>query len=355
MNADRLCVNRTRLAARCFALEDRNGRELAVAVAKASYTVADGVHVSFAANPRIRELDAPWWSDDDSSIRYPSDRIDEKPGTDVLLVGSVRPPDGADVDRIDVTLRISTAAAVRLEKIVRVYGRHVWHRGATGIVPGPAARLAETPLTYELAFGGRDPSRPEDIDQRNPVGTGHAHARGSLVGTPAPRLESPAAPLGSSRPAPAGFGPIASNWEPRRSRFGTCDDGWRKTRAPLPPADFDPRYNSCAPDDQWLADPLDGDEVVEVLGPRPAWRLRLPRYAPTFTAVAADEPLVLATHLDTLLIDLDQGTVELTWRASHRLGRRHRLQAIEVTTAAVLPASVLVPPRDPWRAPALEG
>ncbi len=344
MNLDDRCNNDTPMVVRCLVLEDRHGRDVVVVIAKLTWSVSAAGEATLGPERPIRMGDertgpGPW-----SSVRLPTDLCDEKPGTDVLLVGTAHPPPGSGATYVDVGLRVGSARRP-IGKLVRVHGPRVWYESALGVAPGPAAPLAPTPLRYELAFGGVDESSPREplVDWRNPSGTGIAHDRRALVGRPAPQLEDPAAPLGSRRPAPAGFGPIAPHWEPRAARAGTCDDDWRRERAPVRPADFDPRHHSAAPDDLWSPEPLEGDEPVEIVGATPegAWRFALPRYFPRFAAEIRGARVDLDTHLDTLLIDADQRCVELVWRTSFLVPKRLALvDGIAVAGAAPLPRRV---------------
>ena len=223
---------------------------------------------------------------------------------------------------MDVVLRVGDGDAIRIDKTVRVYGPRVWQKGLMGVVPGPPQPLGPTPLIYENSYGGRDDGVPERplVEERNPVGTGVARDLAALVGLAAPCLEDPRQPLGSRKPAPAGFGPIPSHWLPLAAHGGTYDEAWRRERAPVRPVDFNPRFDGCAPDDQHCEPPLRGDEGYEIHGvlPNQAWRFKLPLYRPSFVAKRRDEPeeRALSTHLDTVIIDADEGVVELVWRAS---------------------------------------
>jgi hypothetical protein len=266
--------------------------------------------------------------------------VPAKPGTDVLLLGTAHPPAGREVTQVDVTLRVAAAGAP-IERTLRVHGPRVFFRGQLGIAAGPAARLSPTPLQWDRTWGGYVPDTGA-CDWRNPAGLGLARDPGSLLGSAAPVIEDP-----SDARAPACFAPVASWWSPRRELAGNHDDAWRRERAPVRPVDFDVRHYSCAPKGQWRNDPLTGDEPVEVLGATPegAWRFELPRYAPRFCV--AEQPSELDTHLDTMLIDADARTVELSWRAWVRAPRKlERLGGIEVVASDRLPAEVITP-RDP--------
>ena len=234
MNPQRVIDNRTPMSVGCVPLDDRHGREVMVIIMKMTYEVSpaseiravlfgtpirvNDVTVSEARSTMGAPLPSPRWP----SIRYPSDLVDEKPGTDVVLVGTAYPPPGRAVTEQDVSIRVETGHRT-LQKTVRVYGPRVWYDGAFGAVPGPPAVLAPTPLVYELAFGGVDESAGSEmvIDFRNPAGTGAGKNRSRLIGTPAPAIEDPQQPLARSQPAPAGFGPIPAYWSPRKERAGT--------------------------------------------------------------------------------------------------------------------------------------
>jgi hypothetical protein len=195
---------------------------------------------------------------------------------------------------------------------------------------GPA-RPIETPvpLKYELAWGGLDLSQPDEPlgEPRNTVGRGVAHDVKALVGEPAAQLEDPEHPIGGRTPRPACFGALHRHWEPRSGFAGTHDQRWMDTRMPLPPEDRDPRFEVTAPPDQWLPKPLRGDEPIEIVGATPSgrWTFRLPRIHPGFASWTSGARSEHRTHLDTVLVDADALTVELTWRAAVPLPKKYEL------------------------------
>jgi hypothetical protein len=336
--------NQTLMTVRCLPMVDRHGQDVMVAVAKIAYAVSPAGAVTLAPPPIVRLFDVATSDAARSSLRFASDMVDDKPGTDVVMVGTAHPPAGSAATSVDVALRIGRAGKP-LGKLVRVHGPRVWYQGVRGVVPGPAAWLEPTPLIYELAFGGVDDESAEApvVDWRNPSGSGVAADRATLIGRAAPQIEDPGAPLDSSEPAPAGFGPIASSWLPRARLAGTYDERWRRERAPVRPLDFDPRHNSVAHPDLWTATPLAGTEPVEVLNATAdgAWCFALPAYAPEIRAVMRGIVTKLGTHLDTLHIDADRRTVELSWRASIPMPRKlEQLDAVVVSTSDELPERV---------------
>jgi hypothetical protein len=352
LNVDRFLDNRTPMVVVPMPMDDRHGREVLVVIAKLTWDVSPtGVASLAVPQPVVRLNEARAVEGIWSSVRYPSELIDEKPGTDVVLVGHAHPPADRQVTEMDVHLRVD-ASPRPLEKTVRVFGQRIYYKAVIGVAPGPAAVLGKTPLLYELAFGGRDESDPAKIavDPRNPSGVGFATDKARLIGTRAPQLEVP-----DGKSAPAGFGPIPAHWSPRAERSGTHDKAWLTKRKPLWPVDFDLRHNSVAHPDLWSETPLVGDEPVEVLGATPegAWRFRLPRYAPVFESThlepnSADPTLPakrvktqLPTHLDTFLIDADARCVELTWRVAVPLPRKSELlESVLMLASNELPPEV---------------
>ncbi|MFT3764718.1 MAG: DUF2169 domain-containing protein [Minicystis sp.] len=331
MNLQNLCENRTPMIVRCVPLEDRHGREVLAVIAKLTYTVAPNGVALLAEKPSpIRMSDEPhedalfdagWLSGQRGlvtqwgSIRFPSDVTDEKPGTDILLVGTAYPPLDRAITDMTVSLRLERGNAT-IYKAVRVHGARVHHHGMRGVAPGPAAPLRPTPLLYELAYGGYEEAPGVfNIERRNPAGLGFVSDPTRLVGQRAPVIEDARAT--ATWRTPAGFGPIPASWAPRADHMGTYDAAWQHERAPVKPVDFNPRANCCAPPDLWSDAPLAGDEPVEILGATPegVWRFQLPRYGPRFFATVRGLVSELPTHLDTYLIDADGGRVELVWRA----------------------------------------
>jgi hypothetical protein len=339
MDLNRLCTNDTPMVVEPFLLDDRHGHELAVVVAKVSWLVSARGEPRLAIPPRpVRLLDERGPEARLGAFDLPSDRVEQKPGTDVILLGSAYPSEPGATEQV-VSLRLETGSG-SIQKAVRVFGARMFAQGLLGVVPGPARALAVTPLVYELARGGLDRSGVPDRKWRNPVGIGLTAEPERQLGQPAYVIE----PEGGA--PPAGFGPIDPSWSPRRELAGTYDAQWARERAPVRPEDFDPRHHVACHPDLWSERPLAGDEPVEVLGASPegAWRFRLPRYAPRFECIVAGTTTALDTHLDTFLIDLtdpEWRVVELCWRAAVRLPRKtERLESIAILPDAALPGEI---------------
>ncbi|AGP36441.1 DUF2169 family type VI secretion system accessory protein [Sorangium cellulosum] len=311
-----------------FPYKDKAARETLVVVLKYTFKIGPSGRAEFdedaAAPSPIDEYNGTDASR--ASIRRPSDLYEHKPGTDVILVGHAHAPLRGSATHVDVSLRVGPIA-----KTVRAHGPRVWKQGLRGgLAPGPTRPIQEpVPLLYELAWGGLDLSDPERPvgEPRNLVGRGVAPDPAKLVGQPAAQLEDPAHPLDGRSPAPASFGAIHRHWQPRAAFAGTYDDAWMESKMPLPPDDYDPRFNVSVPHDQWSPAPLRGDEPIEIRGATPEglWRFQLPRIAPGFSSRARGARAEHRSHLDTIFIDADRSRVELTWRAQVPMPRKYEL------------------------------
>jgi hypothetical protein len=313
-----------------FPMKDKHGREYLIVAVKYVFVVDALGRVEIdekGVDPYLADV---CWGDDPatSSIKKPSDLFDYKPGTDVILVGHAIPPPNRPPSHVDVSLRVGPIA-----KTVRAHGLRVWQSSAMGgLTPGPALPMREpVPLTYELAWGGFDISDPEKApvgEPRNYLGRGVVRDWKRLVDQPAALLEDPSNPIGGKKNVPWCFGALHRHWQPRVSFVGTYDSAWMETKMPLPPDDFDPKFNVCVTHDQWSQAPLRGDESVEVVGARQEgpWRFQLPRIALGFSSTMAgrgDEQH--RAHLDTFLVDADAGRVELTWRTQIPMPRKYEM------------------------------
>ena len=324
--------NKTEFAAHPQMLLDIDGEQL-VTIVKASFELPRGAEELVIApehrNRGIRMADIPWGEPEVSSIAYPADLCIRKPGTDVLVVGCAHAPGDRPAPSFDVRVEVGPLA-----KSLRIFGSRIWLDGGDNISsPQP---IAELELRYEHAWGGFDDSDPENIVEapKNPIGRGKVADDNALEGAAAPSIEDPGALIDGLGvdPAPAGFGAIGRHWEPRRQHAGTYDERWQESVAPLPPPDFDDRFNLCASPGLIATPPLVGGEPVALLNLLPgggARKFRLPKIEVTIEfRVKGREPVVTKPHLDTVLIDLlatspdKPPAVELVWRSAVKAPRR---------------------------------
>lgn len=308
--------NRTPFAAGQGWIRDRRGAEVWLVVVKATFDVlADGTTAVSTEQPEPVRIPEHHGEPGKSSIRYESDFVLTKATTDVLVVGHAHAPPGRVVQQLDVALRVAD-----LKKVLRVFGDREW--GFLG--PGDSQPFATMPLVYEHAFGGVDKlsATPEkDWEWRNPVGCGYAVKSAHLKGEPVPNIESPPALIRAwdDRPEPAGFGVVASHWQPRASFAGTYDAQWEVTRQPLLADDCNDRFFQCAPSDQQTAQFLVGGEPVTWVNLSPHGRLdfSLPRMALALETGFADGERRAhdAPKLHTVIFEPDVLRVSLVWHS----------------------------------------
>jgi hypothetical protein len=217
-----------------------------------------------------------------------------------------------------------------VSKRLRVFGTRVWFQGALGMSLSAPQPFHQLPLRWEYAYGGMDTSNPKRAahEPRNPLGRGVAASRKKLKHQPGPQIEDPEELISSTlkRPAPAGVGAIGPHFAPRVQYAGTYDDRWEKERMPLPPLDFDERHNQVAAPGLICPSPLHGGERVELVGLHeegPA-QFDLPKLSfhvgsQTLQARQEHRPM-----LDTVLLEPNERSFELTWRSCVPVPKRAR-------------------------------
>jgi hypothetical protein len=258
-----------------------------------------------------------------SSLLRPGDLIPYKPTTDVLVVGTARPPGGRPAAQWDAALRFQGR-----EKRLRLFGPRAWRHsllsGWTLSSPEPTTGVA---LLYENAYGGvTDPSKAEfeegDFYPDNPFGCGFVGRSRPDTGREhrAAQIEAwngAIAQFGRNA-AVGGLGPIPGFLPARAQHMGTWDVAGEKEHSPNIPLDMDMRYWQCAPEDQRASEYLRRGDVIELSGlaSQPI-RLQIPRAMATTLGRRRDgshEARVM--NLDTVLVDLDAKHLELRY---HRI------------------------------------
>jgi uncharacterized protein YjbI with pentapeptide repeats len=250
--------------------------------------------------------------DDDlqKPVRMASDFVPFKPAADLLLHATAYAPNGVPTPGWHVTWKVGTWS-----KTLRIVGNRQWERGMLATRMSAPEPVRTVPIDYRNAFGG-------EASPQNPVGKGYGDAATDL-----PNLEVQGRPVVSSRDdlPPAGFGPLAMSWEPRRGCAGTHDKNWLQSRWPSMPADFNYVYYNSAPLDQRLAEGLQGNEELEfehLHAERPQYRTRLPGVRVRcfvsdevdIQQVAAREWRELPLRCDTLQADLEAEIATLVFR-----------------------------------------
>lgn len=310
-------INRTPYAAdRCFARDER-GAEVWIVAVKGTFAIGRSGRVEVASEqPPVTRAPVFAGAPGRSSLRYDSDLVLDKPGTDLLVHGHVHAPRGAPARRVEVGLRCGPIA-----KRLIAYGDRTYKMGIVEPKLTDPEPFTLLPLRYERAFGGADPLAPGAAgDDTNPVGVGFAVRPEHLLGRPAPNFELPGAPNSAQkrRPPPAGLGPIARDWMPRRALAGTYDEGWQRERMPLWPADFDRRFFQAAPLDQQAPAYLREGATVELLNLSSEGLLRfeLPRTRPVFCTHFGRRKVEHRPRLHTVIVEPDERRVMLVWQTA---------------------------------------
>ena len=307
----------TSAAADVFPLLGKTGALHLVVVARQRFRLVEGLPERIPG-AKIRPVDLPWEEGSPrSSLRAPGDRFIAKPGTDVLVVADAISPGERPVRELEVGVRVGA-----LQKTLRVLGLRAFFTSLGSVSLTPPQPFVRQTLRWEDAYGGMDASDPKQAVQepRNPCGRGLAIRPESLVGQPAPHVEDPAHPYTGprSRPPPAGLAPLGPNFVQRLRWAGTMDQRWADERCPLPPADFDDRFNHCAVPELISAKPLAEREPVECVGLHPAGPLRFPLPAGEFVLEGRisgqrfEQPL----RMDLVQLEPNVGELELSWRTS---------------------------------------
>jgi hypothetical protein len=319
---------------------DREGADTWIVVVKGTFDIlSDGSTSPSVVQLPVTTVPQYCGAPGQSSLKLDSDLFRVKPTTDVLVLGCARAPDDRPVDQIDVTLEVA-----EIRKTLRVFGDRVWVGNVGGVRRSQPRPFTAMPIVYERAYGGT--AIPPDgqfhgkWDERNPVGTGYAADSERLADHVAANVE-----YADGRTAePAGFGPIAPHWMPRRQWGGTFGPEWERDRKPLLPDNFDDRFYLCSPADQRPSVHLIGGEAVQVthMTPEGLLRFRLPRVVLGFETHFSDGDV--ETHrqvLHSVIIEPDMHRVAMVWQTSLRCHSRVlQLESTQVYEKQVLSASV---------------
>lgn len=371
MDLDAICENVSWATVRCDATLDASGRDVAVVVAKLAFHVSAEGRATIAFRPvRFGES-----ADGHGAVKFPAELVDEKPGTDVGLVGHAHPQRGKPAIQMLAWVQVGGS-----RKVINVLGPRRFTTDFKGaIVPGPSQLIEEpVPLRFDHCFGGQEwspdghghghlhkhhhgPDAGWQSEPFNPAGRGFVATNGdpkALIGKPAwvlePVNDNRAAPSKPGQLAPIAhrshgcFAPIPEHFEPRRKLAGTFDAEWAKKRAPVRPKDFDVGHNTWAVPELRFASPITSDTPIEVAGviPEGVWRFKLPAYGMEFESTTFGERVTHASHLDSFLIDADEKVVELTFRARIPLPRKWAmLERIVARGLGRLPDEVLTSDR----------
>lgn len=314
--------NLTDFAAAILPSMSRDGRLLTLVVASARFLLprpgADDEPRLAADQGEVRLADQYDGDPAAPLLLYEGQSAYTRPGTDLYMHGHAWAPAGQPAVRGTVELRVG-----RCRKRALVFGDRVWSRTATGVVPSRPAAFESVPLSYRRCFGGaheRPSGAVAEAAEYNPVGVGLHDGERHAVDRPLPNFEDPDALLRrpADRPRPAGFGPVARHWRPRRGFAGTYDAAWLERRVPLWPDDLDERFFSAAAPGLLAVPHLVGGEPVQILGmsPEGAHEFALPRVHLRVRFETDDRTIRESMVLDAIHFEPDSSIFTMYWRAS---------------------------------------
>jgi hypothetical protein len=253
-----------------------------------------------------------------SSLRWEGQAVCARPGTDIYVDGYAWAPRGRPAARVEVSVQVG-----ELRRYASVFGDRSWGTGMRAGIASAPIPFERLPLIYERCFGGFLPGVTGETGaaaERNPVGRGLYADTSSARGEPLPNIEDPEHLIVDPRDRPRvqGFGPVARGWLPRRSFAGSYTRAWVESRAPLWPADLDPRFFIAAAPGLYASPYLRGGEEVVIVGMHPdgALRFRLPRRRLRVKFVVNGRETRCTPVLDAVMLEPDNLRVTLIWRAS---------------------------------------
>jgi hypothetical protein len=310
--------NGTPYAADANWIRDRKGVHHWLVAVRATFEILPTGDVALADEQPPPCLEPQYRGDPaTTSLVIDADLLADKPETDVVLDASAYAPRGRAADRVEVSLHIES-----LVKTLVVHGPRVYQPSPLGPRPSASRSFTIQPIQYEWAFGGSDLRDPDldnqRIDERNPVGKGVVRNERDLYDQPAHVVEYPPS---SSQRGPAGFGPIASHWLPRRLRAGTYDMEWERARKPLLPDDYDPSFSLSAPDDQRVGRHLRGGEPVLLknMSTEGTLRFELPGVALLLETNFEHRSVEHSAVLATVFIAPGERRLSMVWQSSLRV------------------------------------
>lgn len=299
---------------------DKHGRNYALVVIKASFTISPLAATLHIAEEQIppQNADIFYGEAGTSSIKYEADIALEKKGVDIILNGHAYAPAGKIVERTNVSLQVGD-----YKKSLYIFGDRYWQKDNLTWQSTTPKKFDRMPLVYENAYGGADNSHKQDAAKEfcpyNPLGKGFVGSkREPQEGLPLPNLEDPQhlIEFWDDKPKPAGFGFTGRNWQPRLGYAGTYDEQWQQQRMPLLPMDFDDRYFNGAHPDLILPRALTGGELFTAtnLSESGLLHFSLPSYQFSINASIKGKTTSYIPMLDTIIIEPDDYRVQATWR-----------------------------------------
>jgi hypothetical protein len=310
--------NRTPYAAERSWARGKSGEHHWIVAVKATFDLAPGGRLALK-DEQPPPLLAPQYQGEPgrSSLRYDSDLLGVKFGTDLLVNAHAHAPGGRPAPTVPVSLQAGSMRKVLLVNGARFYAGRGNFKASS---PRPFTTM---PISYELAYGGMDTLDPDPrrhgVDARNPIGRGFAAHPARLRDQPAHAIDYPSGD--PARTGPAGFGAIDRWWSPRLELAGSYGPAWAAKKKPLLPDDYDDGFEQSAPRDQRPAQELRGGEPIELVNMSRHGTLRfaLPRITLGFTTAIGARKEPHGCRLAAVVVEPEEARLMMVWQSSLRV------------------------------------
>jgi hypothetical protein len=328
---------------------DVQGREHLVIVVKASWQIPhSGQRPRPIIPTALAQADEFVGEPGESAMLYGADFARYKPRCDVLFDACAHAPQAIEVKELTVAFQVGP-----IQKGLKVTGARQWRKTLGIYSLSKAQAFTSMPLHYGLAFGGTRTYQKGSGDKAqtlteallsNPAGTGWGGPKtsGDLDGVAAPSLQAMDETISSptGKYTPIAFSAVARHCQPRSQYVGTYDAHWQQEICPFLPEDFDEQYHQCAPQDQQMAYPQGGEEVIlrNMMAGRDYVRFKLPKLDQLQVRILRKDYSVATPTavVDTLYFEPEQERFSAIWRVSLPIQRRIQ----EFSTIAVGPIDV---------------
>jgi hypothetical protein len=313
--------NQTPFDAQTTLAFDPDGREMVVALCKASFTIpADPDLPCTLSDQQIPLQKADALSDGPALCPVlETDFVPFKPFCDIIVCGPAQVPGGRPVPAMAVDVQLGPWS-----KAFHVIGPRVWQKRYAGFDMSEPQPFVVQPIGYEQAWGGAEAHPTRDghfaTIETNPAGVGYHPYATDITGKPLPNTQEAGRAVDRVTGAfvPMAFGPIGRVWMPRRQYAGTYDEAWLNHRMPFPPRDLDARFFQSAPPDQQIIYPK-GAEPFRLRGFSADGDIagKLPGVKITFRYVRKSGRITQKVgHLDTVVFLPAERQLTLVWRAN---------------------------------------
>jgi len=259
-------IPQQRLSTHAFPGWSANGEKVWVVAVKASFQYElDGSVTPLPESEPLTPADT--YIDDNPEMHgvcAASDLVPFKAGFEILLYAHA--VSSKPVTSIKVKAELKTELE-KWEKELIVIGPRVWKKSLWGMVPSEPEQITDLPISYEYAFGGKHPTKENDVYLPNPVGIGYCgHYKSGP--NPLPQIESISKLIRNPKQEvkPSGYGPVGMHWAPRYQKFPDIDEqALVDEEFPFINTLPESLYN-CAPEDQQLLNQLSGPASLKLTG-----------------------------------------------------------------------------------------